>query len=367
MHSLQCSINRQYDKIWGRIMQDRNVERVLNGLSVAVFVVDADQTIQFRNGAAVSLFGPGTRGRKLAAFVPNKRCIRAVEDVIDGEATASVTVRLQLVVPTSFRMTATRLEADAKDEETRVVVNFEDISHVLEAQQMRSDFVANVSHELRSPLTTLNGFIETLQGHARYDPDATTRFLDLMELEAARMARLIDDLLSLSKVQSAERYAPTEPVEIPPLIENVATLLGPILETEQVTLGLEFDAGMGQVFGDAHELGQVFRNLIENAAKYSHAHAHITVRGGRDAREPGMVRVTVTDQGEGIAPEHIARLTERFYRIDKGRSRDKGGTGLGLAIVKHILMRHRGRLQIDSTLGQGSAFSVLLPAAEDPA
>ncbi|MEM7441167.1 MAG: ATP-binding protein [Pseudomonadota bacterium] len=345
-------------------MPDRNVERVLNALSVAVFVVDADQRIQFNNAAAVSLFGPGPRGRMLASYVPNKRCIRAVEEVIDGRSSASVSVTLQLAVPTTFRMTATHLSPlPDQDELPGVVVSFEDVSHVLEARQMRSDFVANVSHELRSPLTTLGGIIETLQGHARYDPDATTRFLDLMETESQRMARIIDDLLSLSKLQSVERYAPTDPVDLPPVIEGVAALLGPILESEKVTLQLEFAPDLRTVFGDVHELGQVFRNLIENAAKYSRNGSVVRVEGRNDKRDPQNLHVTVTDQGDGIAPEHISRLTERFYRIDKGRSRDKGGTGLGLAIVKHILMRHRGRLQIDSEVGKGSAFTVILPIA----
>lgn len=343
-------------------MLDGNVERVLDGLSVAVFAVDADQVILFRNAAAVSLFGAGTRGRKLAAFVPNKRCIRAVEDVIDGQGKASVNVTLQLVVPTTFRMTATRLDPAKGSNEVQVVVSFEDVSHVMEAAQMRSDFVANVSHELRSPLTTLSGFIETLQGHARYDPDATTRFLDLMETEASRMARLIDDLLSLSKLQSGERYAPTEPVKLAPMLDGVVTMLEPILQAEGVELEQAIADDLPAVYGDALELSQVFRNLLENAAKYSPEGSLVRLAAARDTQDPERVRITVADQGDGIAPEHISRLTERFYRVDKGRSRDKGGTGLGLAIVKHILMRHRGLLQIDSQPGAGSTFSVLLPA-----
>lgn len=345
-------------------MPDRNVERVLDALSVAVFVVDADQRIQFHNAAAVSLFGPSPRGQVLASYVPNKRCLRAVDDVIEGQASASVSVTLQIIVPTTFRMTATRLSPlPDQTDDPGVVVSFEDISHVLEAKQMRSDFVANVSHELRSPLTTLGGMIETLQGHARYDPDATTRFLDLMETEAVRMARIIDDLLSLSKLQSVERYAPTEPIDLPPVVHGVVKLLDPIFDAENVTVKLDFMPDLKGIFGDAHELGQVFRNLIENAAKYSHSGTVIRVEGRNDIKDPGMVRVTIVDEGEGIAPEHISRLTERFYRIDKGRSRDKGGTGLGLAIVKHILARHRGRLQIDSEVGKGSTFAVYLPVA----
>mgnify|MGYP000011520219 FL=1 len=340
---------------------DHKIESILDALSVAVFIVNVNQTIVYRNAASVSLFGIEQRVKKLANLVPNKRCIRAVEDVLEGGNRQSVDVRLQLVVPTSFRMTVAPLDTDGGSTTATVVVSFEDVSHILEAEQMRTDFVANVSHELRSPLTTLYGFIETLQGPARSDEQASDRFLKLMEKEAARMARLIDDLLSLSKVQSSERFAPTEKVSINPIIERVSASLAPILDKEQTNITTILTDDLPEIFGDVDELTQVFSNLIENAAKYSSPGSTVFVSSVIDEKEPGTVCISVVDQGEGIDPEHIARLTERFYRIDKGRSRDKGGTGLGLAIVKHILMRHRGRLQIDSTQGQGSTFSVLLP------
>nr|WP_286134885.1 ATP-binding protein [Amylibacter cionae] len=344
-------------------MLDAGIRAILDALGVAVFVVDSNQTIVFRNESAVSLFGTGTKGRKLAHYVPNKRCIRAVEDTIDEGGQAKVDVRLQLVVPTTFSMTAVRVDPDASRTDALVVVSFEDVSHIQEAEQMRSDFVANVSHELRSPLTALYGFIETLQGPARSDAEASDRFLYLMEKEAARMARLIDDLLSLSKLQSEEKYAPTTVVNLRPILDRLSASLEPILDREKTTVTLDIPADLPEVIGVADELTQVFANLIENAAKYSRNGAVVSIEACVDKVEPDMVRVTVSDQGEGIAPEHIARLTERFYRIDKGRSRDKGGTGLGLAIVKHILMRHRARLQIDSTVGVGSRFSVIIPRA----
>ena len=340
---------------------DQKIESILDALNVAVFIVNVDQAIVYRNSASIRLFGTGFHTKKLAHFVPNTRCIRAVEDVLDGKSRQSVEVCLQLVVPTSFRMTAVPLDSNGDGSDVSAVVSFEDVSHILEAEQMRTDFVANVSHELRSPLTALHGFIETLQGPARSDERASSRFLQLMEKEAARMARLIDDLLSLSKVQSSERFAPTDKVSLNPIIERLSASLEPILEKEQTIVETALAANLPDVFGNADELTQVFSNLIENAAKYSSPGTTISVSSAIDEREPDMLRITVADQGEGIEPEHIARLTERFYRIDKGRSRDKGGTGLGLAIVKHILMRHRGRLQIDSIQGQGSTFSVVLP------
>jgi len=346
-------------------MMHKNVEAVLNGLKVAVFVVDADHQILFRNAASSSLFGIGLKGRDLADFVPNKKCLRAVDAVLGGDAQVSVDVKLQLVVPTSFSVTVVRMEPDERPQDAHAIVSLEDVSHIREAEQMRSDFVANVSHELRSPLTALYGFVETLQGPAKNDADAHERFLGLMSTEAQRMARLIDDLLSLSKLESAERMAPDELIDVGLILRRVRASLQPITAREQAEVVLDLPDNLPLVHGDLDELTQVFSNLIENAAKYGRQDSTVTVCAEAAADNPFMLRVSVTDQGEGIAPKHITRLTERFYRIDKGRSRTKGGTGLGLAIVKHILMRHRGELQITSEPGIGSVFSVLLPVAED--
>lgn len=343
-------------------MIHKSVEAILNGLSVAVFVVDSDHTILFRNSASTALFGTGVRGKLLGSFVPHARCLSAVDGVLDGAVARSVEVKIQLAVPTLFKVTIIRMDPDVEPEAAQAVVSFEDISHIREAQQMRSDFVANVSHELRSPLTALSGFIETLQGPARGDLEAGDRFLGLMEQEAERMARLIDDLLSLSKLQAQERLAPTEPVDLGGVLERVIAALEPIIKREGAELRLKVAPGLPQTFGEEDNLTQVFRNLIENAVKYSRPGTTVEVRAAPSSSDPGMIKIAIRDQGDGIAPEHIARLTERFYRIDKGRSRDKGGTGLGLAIVKHILVRHRGRLQIESEIGQGSEFIVYLPS-----
>ncbi len=341
-------------------MMHASVEAVLNGLNVAVFMVDRDHRILFRNAASGQLFGVGLRGRKLDDFISSKKCLKAVNRVLTGEAEVRVDIKLQLVVPTSFSVTVVRMNPDVPQAEAKAIVSLEDVSHIREAEQMRSDFVANVSHELRSPLTALYGFIETLQGPAKDDANARERFLGLMEAEAQRMARLIDDLLSLSKLQAAERVAPDELVAIGPVLRRVIASLEPITEREKCAVVLELDEALPLVHGDLDELTQVFSNLIENAAKYGRAGTDVTVKAWMDATH---LHVCVADQGEGIAPKHITRLTERFYRIDKGRSRSKGGTGLGLAIVKHILMRHRGTLEITSEPGVGSKFCVVLPVA----
>jgi two-component system phosphate regulon sensor histidine kinase PhoR len=245
-----------------------------------------------------------------------------------------------------------------------VLLSLEDVSHVQAASEMRRDFVANVSHELRTPLTALIGFIETLQGPARDDAAARERFLGIMSREAGRMSRLIDDLLSLSRVEAEERVRPTGRVDVALLLRSAAATLEPVAAEAgaQVTLeGAEPPAGAP---GDADQLLQVFTNLMENAIKYGGGQVRVTLE--RLDHEPSLrgpaLRVEVADDGEGIDPLQIPRLTERFYRIDSHRSREMGGTGLGLAIVKHIVNRHRGRLRIDSRRGQGSRFAVTLPA-----
>ena len=232
---------------------------------------------------------------------------------------------------------------------------------------MRSDFVANVSHELRSPLTALTGFIETLGGAARDDAEARDRFLAIMAGEAARMDRLIGDLLSLSKVEADERVRPTGAVDLRAVVARVVAMLAPKASEAGKSIAFSPAAAETIVPGDEDQLVQVFQNLLENAVKYSRQGTPVSVDMTVQANVPGfsghVVRVEVADSGEGIAPEHLPRITERFYRVDTGRSRAMGGTGLGLAIVKHIVSRHRGRLTVRSTLGQGSRFTVQLPKA----
>jgi len=247
------------------------------------------------------------------------------------------------------------------------LVCFEDLTEREQAAQMRRDFVANVSHELRTPLTALIGFIETLQGPARHDQAAIDRFLGIMQSEAARMERLVRDLLSLSRVESEERVRPRDAVDLASVISSVLHALRPLARDRGCEIS--FDAPDGMIVrGHDDQLQQVFTNLIENAIKYGGKNNHITITLEgllRDAtlRAP-VILARVRDQGPGIDPLHIPRLTERFYRVDTHRSREMGGTGLGLAIVKHIVNRHRGRLRIASTPGEGSEFTVILPQWE---
>lgn len=346
-------------------MLKKSVRTILNGLSVAVFVIDADQIIRFSNHAARKQFGLSKKNIDLLGVIPSENCTKAANLVLAGKTTESLELTLQGVVPTTFRLIITRLDRERTGKDARAIVSLEDISHIREAEQMRIDFVANVSHELRSPLTSLSGFIETLQGPAKNDPIAQERFLALMAGDAQRMSRLIEDLLSLSKLQASERVAPSQSVDISSILRRVTASLGPLSDREKTNISLRLSPDLHLVIGDADELTQVFQNLIENGVKYSAQGTTVEVTAEPDPSHENQLRISVRDHGEGLDPAHIPRLTERFYRVDKGRSRDMGGTGLGLAIVKHILIHHRAYLHIDSTIGEGSTFSVFLPIASN--
>jgi two-component system phosphate regulon sensor histidine kinase PhoR len=248
-----------------------------------------------------------------------------------------------------------------------ILISIRDLTEADRASRMRADFVANASHELRTPLSALRGFVETLQGAARDDPEGRDRFLRIMKDQAERMTRLIDDLLSLSRVEMREHVPPTTEVELGTLIDDVVESFEALSGRDQIRIDVEKPGKPLIVRGDRDELIQVFQNLIQNAIKYGRAGGTVSISLGRDGPRAGQAaraRLSITDEGPGIAPEHLPRLTERFYRVNVASSREKGGTGLGLAIVKHILNRHSGELRVASQLGVGSTFTVLLPLAE---
>ena len=252
----------------------------------------------------------------------------------------------------------------------RVLVLFDDITQARMTERMRVDFVANASHELRTPLATLSGFIETLQGPAAEDAPARRRFLDIMHLEAERMSRLIDDLLSLSRIEIDKHVRPSSLVQLSGIVGEVGKTLAMRLEADQRRLLIEERPDLPLVIADRDQLLQVLHNLVSNALKYGRTGTAITAQLTAEpaaANQPACVRIAISDIGEGISAEHLPRLTERFYRVDSQRSRRMGGTGLGLAIVKHIVERHRGRLEIESRQGEGTRVSVLLPQAPGPA
>jgi two-component system phosphate regulon sensor histidine kinase PhoR len=240
-----------------------------------------------------------------------------------------------------------------------VLLFFRDLTAARRLEHMRVDFIANASHELRTPLASLLGFIETLQGPARNDAAARERFLEIMREQARRMTRLIDDLLSLSRIELRAHVPPKTPVELEDLVRQMADTLSPMAVESGAEIVVAVGTGPFVVLGDRDELLRVVENLIGNAIKYGASGGRIDVRLAHSGE--GRIGLGIADRGPGIDPEHLPRLTERFYRVDTATSRAKGGTGLGLAIVKHILNRHGGTLRIDSRPGHGATFTVTLP------
>jgi two-component system phosphate regulon sensor histidine kinase PhoR len=334
---------------------------VVEAISVPAVLVDREARIGAANAAARKIFGDRIAGRHFVTALRQPPLLEGIEAaLVSGTAGRAKYLASDARADVIYDARITPVSDTGS-----VLVCFEDRTAMQEAGQMRRDFVANVSHELRSPLTAVLGFIETLRGAAKDDPVAQDRFLTIMEDEANRMNRLVHDLLSLSRVEAEGRVRPSEPVDLPGVVHSVIGTLAALAKeqgTGIMTQGLDVET---LVPGDADQLGQVVRNLLENAIKYAGKDQDVTIRMTRDAAHPlvrgAAVILSIEDKGEGIDARHIPRLTERFYRIDSHRSRELGGTGLGLAIVKHIVNRHRGRLQIESTLGKGSCFSVILP------
>lgn len=344
-------------------MTGQGADALMAGVPLPLVLIGGDQRIRAINPAAEAVFGRGMKGRHFFAVLRQPPVIEvvtaALRDRIAGETRLSIKNHSH---ETLYRVVCSPVESG---DDRSVMASFEDVTSFETAGQMRRDFVANVSHELRTPLTAIAGFIETLRGPAREDAAATDRFLATMEQEADRMNRLIEDLLSLSRVETEERVRPTELQDLPALVASVCLGIRPLTDEAGVTVTLGPSHGVPMVRGDDDQLRQVFVNLITNAAKYGGDGGLIEVGYEIIERDPILagpaVAVHVRDHGQGIDSIHLHRLTERFYRADSHRSRALGGTGLGLAIVKHILNRHRGRLKITSELGRGSCFSVILP------
>ncbi|MCB5943299.1 ATP-binding protein [Acidocella sp. KAb 2-4] len=314
--------------------------------------LDAEANILWRNASAATAFSG-----EIAALLRHPDVRAALAEALRDNA--PVRREIVLAAPVTRDLHVTLIPAAGP-----LYLLVSDRTHERAVEKMRADFIANASHELRTPLASLSGFIETLRGPAADDPEAQQRFLGIMAEQAARMQRLIGDLLSLSRIEISEHSPPKELVHLPPVLERVAAGLEPLLRASGTRLEVNVPPDLPKIPADADQLAQVFSNLLDNALKYGKPGGVVRLSAtvAPDTRfEPGGVSVSVADNGPGIPREHIPRLTERFYRVDKGRSRAVGGTGLGLAIVKHVINRHRGRLAIDSDPGKGSVFTVWLP------
>jgi len=342
-----------------------SIAAILEAIPLPAVLIAPGGRVLGGNGRAGALLGEGLVGRHFITALRQPAILDAIETCLgDATTTRARYLAREGAQDTAFDVTCSWIESDAM---RGALVAFEDVTHLEQAGQMRRDFVANVSHELRTPLTALLGFIETLRGPAREDVAARERFLATMHQEAQRMERLVRDLLSLSRVESQERQRPTEPVDLTACLRAALQALAPVAEEARVSLDVDLPDEPVLVPGDGDQLQQVVINLVENAIKYGGADKTVHLSLEMCEHEPSLrgpaAILSVRDEGAGIDPVHIPRLTERFYRVDNHRSRQMGGTGLGLAIVKHVVGRHRGRLRIESARGEGSRFRVILPRA----
>jgi two-component system, OmpR family, phosphate regulon sensor histidine kinase PhoR len=325
---------------------------IINALPDAAVVVDAAGRVTAANLHAAETLQLEPVGLQVVAILRNTAFVQALEQVQKVKGAVSVEIETLGRPPRQFGVHLSPL-----GKSTNILILLRDLTREQRIEKMRSDFVANASHEMRTPLATIIGTIETLQGAAKNDPKARERFLETMMDQGKRMRRLIDDLLILSKIELNEHVRPNARINLIDIAKQTRSNLSSLAQELKVDVTIE-DAQPIIVSGDSDELMQVLQNLLENAIKYGASGGRIVISSSLEGRF-GVIKVR--DFGNGIAPEHLPRLTERFYRVNTQESRARGGTGLGLAIVKHIVSRHQGRLDIKSTPGQGSIFSVLIP------
>jgi two-component system, OmpR family, phosphate regulon sensor histidine kinase PhoR len=350
-------------------LTDLTIEGLIAAFPAPAILVDPKLVVRSHNARALALVAGLKRGEPLTMALRNPEVVEAVRRAIATNSLQEIDYAERVPVSRWFRVEAApvALTGRARDEGSPdfVLVSLHDLTEDRRLERLRADFVANASHELRTPLASVVGFIETIQGPAKNDISARERFLAIMLAQANRMSRLIDDLLSLSRVELNEHVRPVAPVDVVPLLSQVRDSLGPYAKSLDVQVSVEAAAPSLVVLGDQDELFRLFENLVQNAIKYGAEGKSVEVtlkREPRGERRDEAV-VAVRDHGPGIPAEHLPRLTERFYRVDVTSSREKGGTGLGLALVKHIVKRHRGRLAIDSEPGKGATFIVRLEMA----
>jgi two-component system phosphate regulon sensor histidine kinase PhoR len=337
---------------------------VLGQLPDPLMLLDENGRVLFANSAMHRVIGIGPEKKHISLLLRTPSVLSAIEQAsASGEPSA-----FEFVVPVPVMRSYQAYVARMNSQPPVTTLLLHDMTTIKRNEQMRADFVANASHELRTPLAAVSGFIDTLKGHAHDDEEARDRFLEIMSVESGRMRRLIEDLLSLTRIELNEHVRPSGVVSLESIVREATTALGPLAESDRTTLEIAVEPDLPAVTGERDELIQLFQNLIHNAIKYGKSGGHVWITLSSTAAQGGrgigsMVSASVRDDGEGIAPDAIPRLTERFYRVDVKRSRERGGTGLGLAIVKHIVNRHQGRLTIESRAGEGSTFTVLLPSA----
>jgi two-component system phosphate regulon sensor histidine kinase PhoR len=337
----------------GRIMSDDGLTvQLINALPDGAIVIDGSATVLAANSLAEDALNLRLAGLNVSAVIRNASFIDALATVLADGAAQSVDIEVRGKPPRQLSAHISPMKGSGW-----VLILLRDLTREQAIEKMRSDFVANASHEMRTPLASIMGTIETLQGAGKNDAKARDMFLETMMGQARRMKRLIDDLLTLSRIELNEHVRPNAKVSLVDVARQAKSNLSSLAEEAGVAVEIT-TSGAVSVAGDAEELLQVVQNLLENAIKYGGSGGRVEITCTQTGRDGTL---SVRDFGKGISEVHIPRLTERFYRVNTQESRQRGGTGLGLAIVKHIVLRHRGRLDINSGLGQGSTFSVSIP------
>ncbi|MEW6182647.1 MAG: two-component system histidine kinase PnpS [Bacillota bacterium] len=336
------------------------MEEILASLNEAVLALDSSCRVLLTNAALETHFGVSpaeTRGKNILEVIRNHELEQLIRQVLkDG---SPVRRELKILSPQPRTFTA-RLTPISTPEGSGIVVVLRDVTEQRRLEQMRSEFVANVSHELRTPLTAIRGFVETLRDGAMKDRETAAEFLEIIESETIRLGSLVEDLLNLSRLEDRRTALVRRSVSIGEVLARILPVFEKRASEHGLKLSVELPPSLPEVHGDPELIGQVFSNLIDNALKFT-SQGEIVIKA---VTSPGWIKVDVRDTGIGIPKESLPRIFERFYRVEKARSRASGGTGLGLAIVKHIVEAHGGRVDVESELGGGSRFSFYLPVLE---
>ena len=340
------------------------IESLIGGLPQPAIVLDRDGRVIAFNEAAAAIAPALRRGEPALITLRMPELVDAIRRATKRREPQRVEFFERVPLDRWFEAFVTPVRLTTGDAGSDILLmTFNDLTPLRRVEEMRADFIANASHELRTPLAALLGFIETLQGSAKDDAAARAKFLAIMQGQAARMARLIDDLLSLSRIELNAHLQPNTPADLVPIVRQVADGLQMLARDRGVEIKVSVPSEPLLVLGDRDELIRALENLVENALKYGAAGKRVDITLARGQTRAGApeARLSIRDYGPGIAPEHVPRLTERFYRVDVADSRAQGGTGLGLALVKHVLNRHGGKLSVESTPGAGATFTMHVP------
>jgi two-component system phosphate regulon sensor histidine kinase PhoR len=356
--SLKDKINSIKDK-------STKMEAILSSVVNGIVAIDGNKNILFINPIAQQMLNiteGDVEGKHLLQVIRNNKIDNMIRDILENKDFEEYEITVNYPYEKIFRLNSNTIKYPESDHIIGIIIIIQDITEIKKLEKMRSDFVANVSHELKTPLTSIKGFVETLKAGAIEDNDTAIRFLNIIEDEADRLNRLISDILSLSVLENKKSKAICEVINTAEKIEEIVSLLQTQAVYKNINLNVKVEAGLSKLLGDADQFKQMLINIVDNAVKYTPDGGAIEVKAFNSGND---VIISVKDNGIGISKEHISRLFERFYRVDKARSRNVGGTGLGLAIVKHIVMQFEGKIEVYSQVDEGTEFIIRIPAKAD--